>query len=217
MHHQAKQMEVFWHHLWLLQVESPANGKVWSEVSGNGSPGFPRKPCCVEGSYDPLPLGRLPRNHRVLVTGARWADFPTSFGSCISGQRYLSVICGLAACCSGMSPGRATWWEPQVLSPGWGCREVLSQPLTTVDLRCGYGDLAASLAQSGEMPSHAWTWADLVRRLTHWATTSSSSITVHWTPMVRRRCREASPLGAMTLRGGAVMLGSNCRKDAGLG
>lgn len=148
------------------------------------------------GQLQPTPTQTPSPEPQSMAIRARWADFPTWSGSCISGQEYLSVICLLAACCSGMSPGRATWWEPRELSPGWGCGEVLSQPLITVDLRCSYSGLAASLAQSGEMPSHAWTWADLVRRLTHWATTSSSSVTMHWTPVPRGRCQERpAPLG----------------------
>lgn len=40
----------------------------------------------------------------------------------------VCVPCLLAARCSRVSPGRTTWREPCVLSPGWGCREVRLRP-----------------------------------------------------------------------------------------
>lgn len=99
-----------------------------------------------------------------------------------------------------------------MLSPPWGCREVLSQLLVTVGLRCGYGDLQALLARSGETPSHA---LDLSR-----PGSGVNTLGYHWCG----RPRESQPAipapsapQSGTLRGGAAVLGSNCIKGAGLG
>lgn len=47
--------------------------------------------------------------------------------------------------------------EARCAQARWGDREVLSQALVAVDLRCGYRDSSVSFAQSGEMPSHVRT------------------------------------------------------------